>query len=655
MPKQIDDKLLKFQSYFQQALAAYDEKAMYKQRQEQYDGTKEIGAGMKKATTVYNITQELIESQIDSSIPTPKVTPKNPTPKTLQNAQNIQSMLMGVIDNLPFENINDEDERIVKINGGSSYLVEWDNSVRTHDTVGDVSVRLTNTKQLIPQENVTELRYMDRFFITFDDTKERIRTRYGKEVEEEGIDPQVSDKFSTTSSDLVTQVICYYMNPKGGLGCFSWAGNTILISDDNYEARKDKVCAVCGLTKPHGENQCICGSKEWQKRDKDFEYLEEDIVRSDGTMIPAMSEARDEYGNMVMEDYEVPDIDPMTGMPMNDYMFDDALNVIGSQPRMATMQRPAMEQTKIPYYYPREYPVILRRNISKPSSFMGYSDCDIVRDFQLGINKHLTKLSKKGLKAGSYLTKPKTVKFEFSDDDVLPIEVESPSEIEMIKPINLNFDLSNDLALIDKYYLMAKSVLGITDSFQGKADNTAASGRAKEAQIAQAAGRQRSKRVMKNAAYADLYRMIFKFMLAYADEPRVYSSKDIEGSPMQATFDRYDFLEKDDYGNWYYDDQYAFSVDEASIDVNDKRFMLEDLRTDFNLGAYGNPTEPDTMIAYWTEKEKLGYPNAAANIKRWEKKAEKMALLAAQQAAMQQIPPDDGFGPIEGNGGNINV
>ena len=78
---------------------------------------------------------------------------------------------------------------------------------------------------------------MDYLFLMFEDTKERLSERYGVDVSNEGVDPQVGEQ--TLSNDTCTQVVCYYRNKNGGLGCFSWAGNTVLIDDEDYEARKD--------------------------------------------------------------------------------------------------------------------------------------------------------------------------------------------------------------------------------------------------------------------------------------------------------------------------------------------------------------------------------------------------------------------------------
>ncbi|MEG2676617.1 MAG: hypothetical protein RR933_00735 [Oscillospiraceae bacterium] len=633
----------------------------FDEQQAQYDGSKKLGGG-KEATTVWNITSELIESQIDSGIPIPKVTPHRPTPRTLRNAQAIQDMLKFEMDRLPSEVLNDSDERLSKINGGTVSLVEWDMTSRTHDTVGDISIRLLGAKQFIPQECVYETRYMDYLFLTFDDTKERIKRRYGVDVTEEGTDPELSDSNSDAENN-VTQIIAYFKNENGGLGCFSWVGDTVLIDDDNYEARKDRVCAKCGRVKPADSELCTCGACDWTARSKEYEELSEDLQLETGETetveqqtgeldpmtgqpiiqmierpvyrtVPAMSPERID-GEFVMEDYQEPMYEQLEKpdgnlieIPVMDYLFDERGLPLSDRrgnplgiPKMQTKQRVRMIPTRIPCYYPRAYPVSIRKNISQYENVLGISDCDTIHDFQVSVNRMLTKRDEVVLKSGSVIFLPKGSDIKFTDEALRVIEVK-PEFFGKMSIETISSDVRQYADGANSAYDQARSILGVTDSFQGKPDATATSGKAKEALIAQATGRQKSKKVMKNAAWADKYEMIFKFMLAYSDEPRCYSAQDEDGQPTIRVFNKYDFLEQDEFGCWYYDDEYSFGVDESGIDVSDKKFMLEDLRTDLSLGAYGEHGEPETMLAYWEEKEIQNYPNAARNVKKWQRRVE---------------------------------
>lgn len=638
--KKDNKRLSEFKEKYQKALTSYSgNRNKFNKRWEQYKGTKKIegknGQAARDADVVYNFTMELIESQIDSYIPPPKVKPKKTNDRTMNNASVIEDMIRNEIDRLPMEYLNDEDERSTKVMGGDMFLVEWDNSASTHDTVGALSIRLINAKEFIPQNGVKSLQYMNYLFIRLEDTKESIEKRYDKDVSLESVDGNTED--TSDKEDMVTQIICYYIN-KDRLGCFSWAGDTVLIDDDNYEARKDKVCSKCGKTKSPSQKECICGSTEFEKRPLDYEVLTEDIIRADGTIIPAMSYARDENGYL-LEDYQEQEIDPQFGMPMYDRVFDENMTLIGEEPRMTTKQRPYLVPTQIPYYTPKKFPICIRKNVSVYNEVLGDSDCDPIADFQTSANKILSKVDKKTISAGSVLTIPEGINYSPTDADVKPILITNVAQMQMLKSITLDYNTQKDLDTVMQYYQMAKSTLGISDTYQGKQDVTAQSGRAKELQIAQAAGRQKSKRVMKNACYADIYETMFKFMLAYADEPRVYASTDQNGKPIEKVFSRYDFLSQDDYGNWYYDDEYLFSVDESGTGLSDRGFLLDDVRQDFGMGAFGNVASPETLLLYWKEKEVLNYPNAKRMVSHWEGRVTE----AKQQAAMQaQLVPQGG-------------
>lgn len=625
--------LEEYKEKYTRAFAAYEaNRTNFETWKKQFDGDLSIPNG-KPARTNYNFTRELMEAQIDSNLPQPSVQPRKPTERNRELSENITAMLRNELDRLPFETLNDLDERIARIMGGSAYLTEWDNAQTTHNTVGALDVRLLSPLDVIPQEKIYDIRKMDYLFLTFEDTKTRLKKRYGKDLVQESIDPQTAEQGS--DDERVTQVICFYRAQKA-IGCISWAGDTELINDNNYFARKDKICSACGKAQPRGESVCICGSNRWETRPRDYETRTEDVIRSDGSIIPAMSPVRMEDGSFAMEEVEQQATDPQTGLPLFDYIFDAMGQPIGEQPRTTMEQRVVMQPTQIPYYLPKDFPLAVRKNISAYRCFLGGSDCEAIREHQLQANKAMSKIDRKIVATSEFFTKPADLDFKMSNEQVNVLNVENPGQLAMIKAVALDFDMQAEYMVIDKAYNYARSILGITDSFQGKPDPTAQSGRAKEAQIAQAAGVQLSKRVMKNAAYSELFETMFKFLLAYADEPRTYTTMDDSGQQVERTFNRFDFLEQDEYGNWFYNDAFLFSVDEAGAMKNDKQFLLEDVRTDFGLGAFGNPAEPQTMLMYWKEKEVLGYPNAKRMVKHWQEKTEEMQQMQQQQQAMQQ-------------------
>ena len=92
--------------------------------EEQYRGSDKIDNSFERASAVRNITYEIIESQVSSEIPAPCVSPVRYSEKTERNAKSIERLLMQVRDALPFEEMNDMDERYTYILGGSVWLVE---------------------------------------------------------------------------------------------------------------------------------------------------------------------------------------------------------------------------------------------------------------------------------------------------------------------------------------------------------------------------------------------------------------------------------------------------------------------------------------------------------------------------------------------------
>ena len=551
-------------------------------------GTKQIksptGGRAKSATNVRKIVYELIESQIDSSIPMPKVTATQQ--RNVLQARSLENKLRNEIDRLPFEAMNDEQERVCPTQGGSLFLVEWDSTKSTHTTTGELVVTSLHPKQLIPQPEVYEIERMDYLFVLMARTREYIRRRYGIEVESEnGADEHQIDivvdgiigSGERNEQELVTQVMCYYRNDNGGIGLMSWVNDTVLDDFEDYQARRGEVCKTCGADK-QGEVCEVCGSTEFVESDRDYEVLAVNTMLPSGEVIPA-----------------------------------------GEQ---------------IPYYKPDVYPIVLRKNVSTAGSFLGASDVDAIADQQAAVAKYSTKIEEKMFKGGSLVTLPKNVKVEKTEEELKIVYVE-PQQKAMIDVYNLQPNIAADQQALETNDQWAKSTLGITDSFQGKRDATATSGKAKEFAASQSAGRLESKRVMKRAAYADLFQVMAKFLIAYTDEPRNVRMEDENGQTMYTTFSKYDFLERDDAGELYYNVDYLFSTDSAATLAANREAMWQETRMNFREGTFGNPQDPHTQRLFWQIMESLSYPSAGIIKKQIEEQIAK-AEQAQQMQQMQQ-------------------
>ena len=260
-----------WQARLDEARRQYAEKRERMDRREDcYKGTRQIpaagGGAAKAAGNVRNIIYELIESQVDASIPQPRVTAVHPEDRQL--AKKIEAMLLAQLRQRNFKEMNDEQERTVPIQGGGFWHVEWDPEGGFHCQMGDLSVELRHPKQVIPQPGVYELEKMDYLFVLVSQSRRALEQRYGVRLPEEG----ESDVAARTSADadtvegLVTQNIAYYRNASGGVGLFSWVGDVTLEDMEDYQARRLWVCAGCGtpVEPPKGGRpaRCpVCGAK----------------------------------------------------------------------------------------------------------------------------------------------------------------------------------------------------------------------------------------------------------------------------------------------------------------------------------------------------------------------------------------------------------
>lgn len=635
---ELNPQLVKWQGKYENSKIAWgDSKSKLASYESQYDGKLQPQKG-REVTTFYNFTKELIETEIDNTIPQPKVDPVIYTEKNVRLAKIAEDMLRGELKKLKMVEFNDQDERNTKIYGLNACLVSWNNTIKSHYTVGALDLKSIKPLRIVPQPHIEDIDDMDYIFVDFDLTKKAVKKRYGVDVSDEELEYK-----NDITSDTVTQHFAFYKNSKGYIGCFSWIGQTVVIDEDNYNARQIKVCKKCGATKPADKSKCICGSKQFEKRNLKYEELTEDKVTNvkdeagNPIVIPAMSLARDEEGNILYRDTEIEQMamNPITGQlePVMEQIFDEMMKPIGERPQMKTEQTPYYVPTKVPYYTPQTFPVLIRKNISVAGRFLGDSDCETIKNLQVNANMLSTRVMEKAKKEGSILFKPKDLPYEPSNTEQV-IEIETPDQVNMIGTKNLQFDTSNSINLINQSYAWARSVLGINDSFQGKADSTAISGTAKEAQISRALGRQESKTKMKNVYYSAIYRMFFEYMLAYADEPRKYTSESEEGETQETVFDRYDFLEQDEYGNWYYNDQFIVSIDTSGVISDNRQYMLESMQNDFLGGLYGSTEDPETLYNFWKDRAEQGYPNAKRQAARWKIKVEQQK----QMARIEQIP-----------------
>lgn len=618
----------------------------------------------KKTSHVRNIIFENIESQISASTPKPKVTPRRKKDEHL--ADLIEHFLRNELDRQPFETMNDMAERTVPVQGGVGFMVEWDNTKRTHMTIGEADVSTVHPKQFGPQPGIyTGIEDMDWFIVKVPTTKEEIRRKYGVAVYDESeSEPDVRGTGNEdTAEDTVTMYVGFEKGEAGGINKYVWVNDVELEDLENYQARRQPVCAKCGRVRPlpgqvifnnvqkdirggysgepisreqleqniaghqlalqmatlemqadsnreflqgvdmvpdpapekkYNGGPCPwCGSEEWEDQEQEYEQVMLPIKTAGGVEIPGAEAGFDEYGNAVLK------------------------------------------PTLIPYYKPDVYPIVLQKSVSQYGKLLGSSDVDVIEDQQNTTNRLEQKIIDRIMKAGSRVTLPTRADLRLNPDDNERWYLENAAEKSMIGVYDFSGNLQYEMAYLSQVYEEARQILGITDSFQGRQDPTATSGVAKEYSASMAAGRLESKRVMKNAAYAKLFELMFKFWLAYSDEPRPVSYKDFSGDTKYEEFNRYDFLEQDADGQWYWNDQFLFSCDTSEPLASNREAMWQETRMNLQTGAFGDPTKTETLILFWGKMEELHYPGAGSTKKYLEDKMQQ-EQMQMQMAMVQQ-------------------
>ena len=598
-----------------------------------YDGDRSVAqdpnssySPSKKASNVRNIVYELIESQVDSSIPMPKVRAIHPEDEEL--AKKLEHYLENKIKTTKLPLLNDMMERNVPVQGGDFFHVQWDANAGLHSQIGDIKVSEIHPKKLIPQPGMVEIEEMDYFFVQELYTKKKVKAIYGVSVEDCGNDytDLAGEQSSTASinSDIVTVNTAYYHNEHGGVGIFVWCDTEILLDLDDYEARYLDHCAKCGAVMQNGV--CPeCGSKKVKKMPEEYEEMAEGMEvktsypMADGTFSRNIDPFTEE---------EAPQMDE------------------NGQPVMDEMGQPVMEirkvKRKIPYYKPNIYPVVLRKNITQNDRLLGGSDVAVIIDQQDTVKKLGSKINEKLLKGGSFVTLPAGIDVEKTDKELKILRVRNAADKSLIDVINVQPNVQNDLSYEETNYNWAKSALGITDSFQGKFSSSEVSGTARQYAINQAAGRLESKRTLKNEAFAKLYEYMFKFWLAYSDQSSAIISTDSNGTANYDEIDRHEFLKIDSAGEFYWDDEFLFETDPTSTLMQNREALWNQTDLKLQSGAFGPVGDLETARAYWTIQKANGYPNAAIilNIIEQRIKEQQEMAMQAQQAMPQEVPEE---------------
>lgn len=531
----------------------------------------------RKSRCLRKVVYELIESKVDNSIPMPRLKPRNR--EDLNLVDTTEEYLKFEMDRMLTEQENDKSERATYIDGTSWYKICWDSLDNTYNRSGDIRVEVLLADQVIPEPGVMDYKLLNYIFERSEMSVSRLYDLYGKVI------------LPTTQGLATTTVITYYYKNKNGvIGRFMYAepSRQVITWEEDWQIRKVRKCTVCGTINPVGDTCKNCGNNTFKYENATEDILSEDLMT-------------------VYNPYEAGETEDE-----NDVVAEKVFLEAG---------------TTVPFYQVRQLPFVPRLSVSSIDSIYGVSEVSIALEMQDSINKILTKVEDKILKSGAVVTKPEKIKLNDRDESFKILGVRSSEEAAQVQTKQILADVSQDIATAQLLYESARSSSGVTESYQGKTDSTATSGKAKEISAAQSAGRIESLRIMKAAAFAGVYELMLKYLLAFSDETRKFVRVLPDGTKQEMVWNKYMFLKKDAYGNVYYYDDFAYITDPAATLSNNRVQMWQETTTQFTMGTLGNPADSRTLELYWNILDSMSYPLA------------KFALAGIQENS-QHLPPD---------------
>lgn len=592
----------------------------------------------KPGKQIRKLVYEMIESKVDTSIPMPRIRPNSKA--LLPAVQRTEDMLKFEIDRLLSEATNDMAERLTYVDGTCIYKVSWNPLLKTRDGAGDVEVTVMPVDTIIPQPGVAEYQNLEYLFERSAISSARIYDLYGRVIRSTRSLQDVSASQSNNQGragtelvDVVNLITFYFLNSKRTVGriIFTEETHTVVSYEEEWLVKRQNVAEK---------------GKKPKFETVDTEILTENLYRVKNQYAPSEQDAD---GNPT----------PDAAQAKIDQNLAAGMSEKEAVEKAAPWQGELFLEkgSEIPVYKIHELPFIFRQNVSRMNSLYGLSDSQMLFEIQDELNKALTRTGEKIQQSGGILFKDKKVRFDPDNKPLKIVDLSDPSLASSSKYVDINPQVTGDMAYAANAYESGRATIGITNSWQGKQDTTATSGKAKEIAAMGTAGRIEAPRVMKRLALSQVYRMIFMFKLAFSSQRVSFTKLLPEAKEEEREWDKYMFLDRDDEGNLFWHDEFAFSVDAAATLSNDRQAMWQETQTQFLNGTFGPPTDPRNLLTFWGVMEQLQYPLAKYAIASIKESAQHLdpqteQLLLNNPQVMQlamTIAQEQGL--IEGRGG----
>jgi len=516
-----------------------------------------------KMKALRKLAFELVEQKINARIPAPKMTPRYHG--DLVPVKATEALIRQEMDRMLSEETQDESERSCLIDSTTWLKVSWDPFDNTHERSGMPIVENCPIDTVFPQPGVTNYKKLEYIFETRSMTLATIKDLFDREVAADG------------DSDIVEIIETYYLNADRHVGRFVYVKDTltVLANDLEWGMRRRRECDGCHAVVTTDATCPVCGGTNFSYVGVKTQILDNDLEFVTNPYRSGTSSDR-------------------------------------SQDNMITStDRVIISGTEIPFYLIRQLPFIPKRTIKVPGDIYGISEVKLQLESQDSINKFLNKAERKSAMSKAYVTKMKDTNIDDEDEEITYVEVESAQEGQAIQVKQVIADISEEITMAQMLYDSAKSTTGVTDTDQGKNDPSARSGKAKQIQMMASQSRQQSPLIQRNIAYAGVYELIFKYLLAFCDEERSFINLLPDGTTKEEVWSKYMFLEQDKNGKFYYRDDFAWSVDQATEITQDRASMWQMIDNDFLNGTMGTTIDPTrALLMYWNMKKQYGYPTA---------------------------------------------
>lgn len=294
----------------------------------------------------------------------------------------------------------------------------------------------------------------------------------------------------------------------------------------------------------------------------------------------------------------------------------------------------------VPRFFPKgpeSIPIVIQNNIPRSKAIPGISDIERTYDYEQSMKKMINKHEERILKGTTKILYNKNAEEEAApllDNDelnVIPV-----NDVANFLPVEFKDKGKEAVEFYDFLKQDLQYQLGITQAWQGDTKGEAKSGKAIQALVNQTAEKISIKVNEKNIAYKRIYRLLCYFILCFSNGELSYRL-DNTLEPEYGTFNKYEMLRKDDSGHWIWVD-YDIEIS-AEAGFPKTKTAMADMIIQLGSGGYLDASPRNLLV--WQLLNKLGFPQSESILQAMQQEIQKQEQLQAQQQQMQNAQAQD--------------